>query len=42
MKKLNFADWLGMGFIIIMIIVFLLIPAPVKADWCKTGHKVIG
>jgi len=42
MKKLNFADWLGMGFIIIMIIVFLLIPSPAKADWGKTGHRVIG
>ena len=42
MKKLNFADWLGMGFIIIMIIVFLLIPTPAKADWGKTGHRVIG
>jgi len=42
MKKLNFADWLGMGFIVIMIIIFLLIPAPAKADWGKTGHRVIG
>jgi len=42
MKKLNFADWVGMGFIIIMIIVFLLIPSPAKADWGKTGHRVIG
>ena len=42
MKKLDFADWLGMGFIIIMIIVFLLIPTPAKADWGKTGHRVIG
>jgi len=43
MKKLNFADWLGMGFIVIMIIIFLLIPAPAQAaDWGKTGHRVIG
>ena len=42
MKKLNFADWLGMSFIVIMIIIFLLIPAPAKADWGKTGHRVIG
>ena len=42
MKKLNFADWLGMGFIVIMIIIFLLIPAPAKADWGKTGHRVVG
>ena len=42
MKKLDFADWLGMGFIVIMIIVFLLIPAPAKADWGKTGHRIVG
>jgi hypothetical protein len=45
MKKLEFADWLGIGFIILMTIFFLLIPAPVKAadgEWGKTGHRVIG
>lgn len=43
MKKLEFADWLGIGFIVLMTIFFLLIPAPAKAaEWGKTGHRVVG
>ena len=42
MKKLEFGDWLGLGFIILMTLLFLLVPAPANADWGKTGHRVIG
>ena len=42
MSKLNFADWLGIGFIILITIIFLLIPSPAQADWGKTGHRVVG
>ena len=42
MKKLEFGDWLGVTFIILMTLCFLLIPAPAKADWGKTGHRIVG
>ena len=45
MKKLEFADWLGVTFIILMTLCFLLIPAPAEAseaDWGKTGHRIVG
>ena len=43
MKRLEFADWLGVIFIIIMTLFFFLIPAPAQAsDWGKTGHRIVG
>ena len=42
MKKLEFGDWLGLSFIILMTLLFLLVPAPANADWGKTGHRVVG
>ena len=42
MKKPEIADWVGIVIIFLIILVFLLIPTPAKADWGKTGHRVVG
>lgn len=42
MKKPEIADWVGIVIIFLIILFFLLIPTPVKADWGKTGHRVVG
>lgn len=41
-KTSQIGDWIGIAVILFILFFFLLIPVPAKADWGKTGHRVVG